>query len=113
MAGLVFGFLRYMGGMGMGDVKLAAAVAAWVGFGRFVPVMVLTGLAGGLIAVVWALWAGFMSNALSGVGSLLHSLATRGLKPHPTLVLSNPNTRRMPYAPAIAIGTLLSLLAGF
>ncbi len=33
------------------------------------------------------------------------------IRPHATLVLANPRTRKMPYAPAIAIGAILSFFA--
>ena len=103
-----FGVLFCMGGMGMGDVKLIAAIGAWVGAAQLVTAMVFTGLAGGLIAVCWALRGGFLGELLTGSGELMFGWRQRGLKPHPELTLSNPRARKMPYAPAIAIGTLLS-----
>src|SRR5439155_25730156 len=39
-----FGFLAWMGGMGMGDVKLMAAIGAWVGPSQMLVALVLTGL---------------------------------------------------------------------
>jgi prepilin peptidase CpaA len=47
----------------------------------------------------------------SGSGELIFGLGKRGLRPHPDLVLSNPLALKMPYAPAIAIGTLVSFFA--
>lgn len=106
-----FGVLFFMGGMGMGDVKLMAAIGAWVGARQLLIAMVFTGLAGGLIALCWALSGGFIGELLTGSGDLIFGWKQRGLKPHPELVLSNPRARKMPYAPAIAIGTLLSFFA--
>jgi prepilin peptidase CpaA len=106
-----FGVLFFMGGMGMGDVKLMAAIGAWVGASQLLIAIVFTGLAGGVIALGWALSAGFLGELLSGSGDLMFGWKQRGLKPHPELVLSNPRARKMPYAPAIAIGTLLSFFA--
>jgi prepilin peptidase CpaA len=103
--------LFFMGGMGMGDVKLMAAIGAWVGASQLLIAIVFTGLAGGVIALGWALSAGFLGELLSGSGDLMFGWKQRGLKPHPELVLSNPRARKMPYAPAIAIGTLLSFFA--
>jgi prepilin peptidase CpaA len=108
---LLFGVIAFMGGMGMGDVKLCAAIGAWVGVRQLVLALVLTGIAGGIMAVCWALLGGFLGALLSGSGDLMFGLKKRGLQPHPELVLSNPATRKLPYAPAIAIGTLLSFLA--
>ena len=108
---LLFGVVAFMGGMGMGDVKLCAAIGAWVGARQLVLALVLTGIAGGVMVLCWALVGGFLGALLSGSGDLLFGLKKRGLRPHPELVLENPATRKLPYAPAIAIGTLLSFLA--
>jgi prepilin peptidase CpaA len=108
---LLFGILCFMGGMGMGDVKLCAAIGAWIGPSQMLTALVMTGIAGGLIALCWAAVGGFMGELFSGTGELLFGLKKRGLRPHPDLVLDNPLTRKMPYAPAIAIGTLFSFFS--
>ena len=43
-----------MGGMGAGDVKLCAAIGAWIGPSQLFIALVLTGLVGGAMALVWA-----------------------------------------------------------
>jgi prepilin peptidase CpaA len=63
------------------------------------------------MALCWAISGGFVGELLSGTGDLLFSIRKRGLRPHPELVLENPLTRKMPYAPAIAIGTLISFFS--
>jgi prepilin peptidase CpaA len=110
IATFALGIFCFLGGMGMGDLKLCAAVGAWVGPSQLVAVLIFTGLAGGVIAIGWACAGGFLPQTLRGTGSLVSGFARKGLKPHETIVLSNPLTRRMPYAPAIAIGTLFSFL---
>ncbi|WP_263419475.1 A24 family peptidase [Terriglobus albidus] len=115
-AGLVvgaalFGVLCLMGGMGMGDVKLCGAIGSWVGPSQMLVALVMTGIAGGIIAVGLAVVGGFAAEMLQGTGDLIFGLRKRGLTPHPELVLNNPLTRKMPYAPAIAIGTLISFFA--
>lgn len=107
----VLGVFCWMGGMGMGDLKLCAAVGAWIGPAQLMFALVMTGIAGGIMAVCWAIGGGFVGELLSGTGDLLFGLRKRGLRPHPDLVLSNPLTRKMPYAPAIAIGTLISFFS--
>ena len=109
-ATLVMGVFCYLGGMGMGDLKLFAAVGAWIGPSQLMSALVMTALAGGVIAACWALAGGFFLQTLRGTGALASGFAKRGLKRHQTLVLDNPLARRMPYAPAIAIGTMLSFL---
>jgi prepilin peptidase CpaA len=47
----------------------------------------------------------------TGASDLVFGLKQRGMKRDPELTLANPLKRRMPYAPAIAIGTLLSFFA--
>ena len=108
---LFFGVLCFMGGMGMGDVKLCAAIGTWIGPSQMLTALVMTGIAGGVIALCWAAAGGFIGQMLTGTGDLIFGLKTRGLHPHPDLVLSNPVSRKMPYAPAIAIGTLVSFLS--
>jgi prepilin peptidase CpaA len=108
---LTFGVLFFMGGMGAGDVKLWAAIGAWVGPSQLMVALVVTGLAGGLMAVAWAAYRGFLGNLFTGSADLIMGVKERGLRPHEQLVLSNPLARKMPYAPAIAIGTLVSFFA--
>lgn len=108
---LILGLFFLMGGMGMGDVKLCAAIGAWVGPGQILIALVITGLAGGVMALIWAACGGFLLEVLKGSGELLFGWRQRGLRPHPELKLGNPKARKMPYAPAIAIGTLISFFA--
>jgi prepilin peptidase CpaA len=111
VGGVLFGVLALMGGMGMGDVKLCAAIGAWIGPGQLVFALVITGFAGGVMALCWAMAGGFMGELFSNTGDLVFGLKDRGLRPHPELVLDNPRSRKMPYAPAIAIGTLVSFFS--
>ena len=111
LAALLFGILFFMGGMGMGDVKLCAAVGAWVGPNQLLTALVLTGITGGIMAVCWAAAGGFLGDLFKGSGDLIFGLKDRGMRPHPELVLANPKTRKLPYAPAIAIGTVVSFFS--
>ena len=111
LGALLFGTLFCMGGMGMGDVKLCAAIGAWIGPRQLFTAIVLTGLAGGVMAFCWALRDGFLGELFKASGDLVFGFKERRLRPHPDLVLANPLTRKMPYAPAIAIGTLISFFS--
>ena len=111
LATVLLGVFFLLGGMGMGDVKLCAAIGAWIGPSQLGLALVMMGFAGGVIALAWAVCGGFLSESLDGVGDLLASFGKRGLRPHETLVLSNKKTRKLPYAPAIAIGVIFSFLA--
>jgi len=88
---LLYGFLFWMGGMGAGDVKLAAAIGAWIGPSQLFISLVVTAMAGGIMVLGWALFGGFLKDLFKGAGDHMK--------------------RKMPYAPAIAIGTLVSFFA--
>lgn len=111
LGGVLMGGLAALGGMGMGDVKLCVAIGAWIGPSQLIVALVVMALAGGVMAICWALARGFFGQLLTNTGSLLTGFAKRGLKPNPEYVLENPRARSMPYAPAIAIGTLVSFFS--
>ena len=108
LAVAVTGILCWLRGMGMGDLKLCAAVGGWIGPAQLGMALVATGIAGGALALIWAAWHGLLRESLEGSGDLVSGFWKRGVRPHPTLVLDHPSARTMPYAPAIAIGTIFS-----
>lgn len=108
---LIYGFLFWMGGMGAGDVKLCAAIGAWIGPDQLFIALVITGMAGGIMVLCWAAFGGFLKDLFTGTGNLVFGARDRGQLRDPELVLANPLKRKMPYAPAIAIGTLISFFA--
>jgi prepilin peptidase CpaA len=111
LAAAVMGVLCWFGGMGMGDLKLCAAVGAWIGPAQLIVAMVVMGIAGGFMALIWAARHGSVSQSLDGASDIIHGPCRSGLGPHASLVLGNPSARTMPYAPAIAIGTVFSFFA--
>jgi prepilin peptidase CpaA len=111
LGGLLFGILCWLGGMGMGDVKLCAAIGAWIGPSQLMFALVITGFAGGVMALCWAIAGGFVGDLFKNTGDLVVGFTKHGLRPNPELVLDNPSARKMPYAPAIAIGTLVSFFS--
>jgi len=111
LAILIYGFLFWMGGMGAGDVKLCAAIGAWIGPDQLFVALIITGMAGGIMVLCWAAFGGFLKDLFSGAGDMLFGWKERGMLRDPELALSNPLKRKMPYAPAIAIGTLISFFA--
>ena len=107
----MYGILAMMGGMGMGDVKLCAAIGAWIWWQQLVFALVIIAVAGGIMALAWATFGGFLGEMFSGAGDLVFGWRKRGLHTPPDLTLDNPKARKMPYAPAIAIGTLISFFS--
>jgi prepilin peptidase CpaA len=120
---LLYGILFWVGGMGAGDVKLCAAIGAWIGPGQLLIAIILTALVGGVMAVGWAISSGFSKELFADTGSLIVT-GIRGRwkrtndgsesDPEDTVKTEDATQRprrKMPYAPAIAIGTLLSFFA--
>ena len=67
----------------------------------------LIGIVGGIFALVWAAWGGFLGELFQGTGDLVFGAKEKVAD----LTISNPLKRKMPYAPAIAIGTLISFFS--
>lgn len=107
----VFGVLAAMGGMGMGDVKLCAAIGAWIWSQQLVVALLLTGIAGGVLALVWAACGGFLGELFSSIARAIFRVGRQDGNSDRKLTLDNPLARKMPYAPAIAIGTLMSFFS--
>jgi prepilin peptidase CpaA len=105
------GLAFWMGWTGGGDVKLCAAIGAWIGPVQMFWSIFFTGMAGGFMILCWAAYSGFLKDLFKGVGNAVFGGRKRGQLRDPELVLSNPLKRKMPYAPAIAIGTLISFFA--
>jgi prepilin peptidase CpaA len=108
---LIYGTLFWLGGMGAGDVKLCAAIGAWIGPSQLFLALVITGMVGGIMVLCWAAFGGFLKELFTGAGDLVFGWKERGSLRDPDLALTNPMKRKMPYAPAIAIGTLMSFFS--
>lgn len=109
ICGSIFLIFYLAGGMGAGDVKLIVAVGCVAGLPRAGHLLILTALAGGVMAVVLVLARGRVKQTLSNVGSLVAHHRAFGLQPHPDLNVSNANNLRLPYAVAIAAGSALTM----
>jgi prepilin peptidase CpaA len=66
LGAVVYGILYCLGGMGMGDVKLCAAIGAWIGPGQLMISIVITALVGGVMAICWAAIGGFLGDLFRG-----------------------------------------------
>ena len=96
--------------MGAGDVKLMAMVGAFLGPGQVLGATLLSMLAGGVLALAVALWSGQLSKVVGNVGLMLWSAATRGMGgTDPRFDAPTSITGKLPYAIAIACGTLAQL----
>jgi prepilin peptidase CpaA len=94
-----------IGATGAGDVKLMAAVGSVLGPEMVFRAFLYSAVAGGVFAVIVAARRGVLSSTLQDAGRLVTSpAATREAVESP----SRPN--RFAYGPAIAAGTLVSLM---
>lgn len=113
LAGLICGVLFLIfwlaGGMGAGDVKLMAAVGTIAGLPLVAYLLILTAIAGGVMAIGLALWRGRLRETIRNVGALALHHRMEGLSPHPQLNVANARTLRLPYALAVAAGTATTL----
>jgi prepilin peptidase CpaA len=98
-----------LGGLGGGDVKLLAALGAWMGPGATVWMALWAAIAGGPLALIVALSRGYLRKAFENVWSLLMFWRVVGIRPHPSLNLSTPGAPRLPYALPIAVGLVVTL----
>jgi prepilin peptidase CpaA len=114
LAGLAVGLVLFLPlfalrGLGGGDVKLLAALGAWIGPGAAVWMALWTAIAGGPLALAVALSRGYLRKALENVWSLLMFWRVVGIRPHPSVNLSAPGAPRLPYALPIAVGLVVTL----
>jgi prepilin peptidase CpaA len=114
IAGLVVGLTIFLpvfalGAMGAGDVKLMAALGAWLGWHPAIYVALYGAVAGGVLAVLVASLQGFLRQTLRNLKSLLAYWWVVGIKPLPALTLESKSAMRLPYALPIAVGVVVTL----
>ena len=114
MAGWVIGCLLFLPvfllrGMGGGDVKLLAALGAWLGPGMVVWAALYAAVAGGVLAVLVTLHAGYLRTMFRNVWNLLMFWRVAGVQPHPELTLATAAGPRLPYAFPITAGAVAAL----
>jgi prepilin peptidase CpaA len=113
LAGLLVFFPFFaLGGLGGGDVKLMAALGAWVGWHVILYAALYTALAGGVMAVIVAVARGYLGEAVGNLGRLARWWRTVGLRPEPSLTLERGRGPRLPYAVPILAGLLVSIWQG-
>jgi prepilin peptidase CpaA len=109
ICGLIFLLFYLAGGMGAGDVKLITATGCIAGLSLIGHLLILTALAGGVMAIGLALYRRQLAETWHNMYALAVHHRYMGLTPHPQFNLSNERTLRLPYALAIAAGSGLSL----
>ena len=110
--GMVVGLLAFLPfyllhTLGAGDVKLMAVVGGFVGIGGLLGAALGTFLAGGIMALALALYKGAACQMLRNIKGMLHSgMIDVSLKQMPVIAAGPQSVGKLPYAVAIAAGTL-------
>lgn len=93
--------------MGAGDVKLMGMVGAFLGPVDLIGAVIATFIAGGVMALVVALWSKQLVNMLQNVKLMLFSgLLRMNAGQLPTMNDLPVSVGKLPYAVAIMVGTL-------
>jgi len=112
LIGLLVGSVIFLigfvvGAMGAGDVKLMAAVGAWLGWPHAVAAVLYVSCFGGLIAIVAAVMHGSLWRMLANVYWFMVGLVLPGGKAQAAFAQSAAPP--VPYGVSIALGTILAL----
>jgi prepilin peptidase CpaA len=92
--------------VGAGDVKLVTAVGMFVGWPDMLNVCVAILIAGGLVAIAWAVWTSRWLTVLKNIQNGLMQHMRLGQWPafgQPLINQVSPD--RVPYALAVGLGT--------
>lgn len=92
--------------LGAGDSKLLAAIGALQGPGFLGYTMLATAMVGGLLAIVVALWRGYLQKSLA---NLVSSLYARIFHKTQIDIKTAAPQARLPYAIPICLGALCSI----
>lgn len=103
---LPFFLLRGMGG---GDVKLLAALGAWLGPGDAFYLAIYASIAGGALALIVSLARGYLMTALRNIRDLLTYWSVVGPRPMAALTLDKGNAPRLAFAVPMLVGTVVTV----
>lgn len=108
--GLAIFFVPFaLGGLGAGDVKLVAALGAWLGPAEVVWLGLYTGVIGGVLALIVACSRGYLRQALRNIWVLLMFWRTSGLRPLPELTIQGGRGPKLAYGVSILMGTVVTI----
>jgi len=96
-------------GLGGGDVKLVAALGAWIGPSHAIWLAVYTALAGGVMAIGISLVYGYFDTAVRNIGLLLCHWRVAGLSAVPDITLDRSSAPKLAYAVPILVGMVATI----
>ena len=96
-------------GMGAGDVKLLAALGAWLGPMHTVWLALFASISGGVLALLVAASRGYLRKLFSNLGTMLLYWYVAGPRPVPDQTLERSASPRLAYAIPILVGTVITL----
>lgn len=96
-------------GMGAGDVKLLAALGAWLGPMQTIWLALFTSIAGGVMALIVAVSTGYLRTTFRNIGTMLLYWYVAGPRPVPDQTLDRSGSPRLAYAIPILVGTVITL----
>jgi prepilin peptidase CpaA len=106
---IAFGLPFALGGLGAGDVKLIAALGAWLGPIDTVWLALYTGIAGGISSLIVALAHGYLRTAITNISVLLMHWRVEGVRPLHEVSLAGSTGPRLAYAVPILGGLLATI----
>ena len=110
LVGVAFFFPFFaLGGMGAGDVKLLAALGAWLEPGATVWVALFSLIAGGVLGLVVAVGYGYLTQAFANISWMLQFWRAEGPKPVPEVTLATHKGPRLAYAVPVFAGLMVTL----
>lgn len=117
LAGLVAGLalllpLHALRVMGAGDVKLMAAVGAFLGISQIAYAVLFTIIAGGIAAFLFALYHRAVRRMTGNVADIVQNMAFAALAGIRPAATAGTSVGKLPYAVSIAAGTITWLFAG-
>jgi len=98
-----------LGGMGGGDVKLLAALGAWVGPRDALMLAIYASLAGGVLGILLALSRNYLGTALRNLKTMCVSWLLLGPRPLPSMTLDDSKAPRLAYAVPMLIGAMVTI----
>ncbi|MCD6680246.1 MAG: prepilin peptidase [Burkholderiaceae bacterium] len=107
----VFFLLYALRVTGAGDAKLMTAVGSFFGFPAAISVVLVVLVAGGVLAVVRMTFAGTTRRVWVNLQSIVFSIALPGVRLSDAFDPTTQSADRMPYALAIAAGSIFYGLA--